>query len=111
MAAALAAAERRRNSMSDQAAVLSTPTVRVTGKRSLPPKNVATPSTATTSASSAEKVTPDPKQIRVSTGSSSDVPLPSPRVLFEAAPDNVSEIAETKQAEVANNTSTEGFLV
>lgn len=83
MAAALAAAERRRSTL--KADVMATPVnsgVRGTGKRSLEKNAMGELSTITTSASSNEKVTPDPKQIRVNPSSS---PLPA-RELFGGEP-------------------------
>ena len=91
MAAALAAAQRRRLELSGGAeGVAATPAVSVPatpvtrGKRSLPPKEDDLGTASTSAGAPTEKVTPDPKSIRV-VSPVAEVPLPSPRVLsFDA---------------------------
>ena len=86
---ALADAQRRRK-FEERYPLVGTPSVptatpclanRAAVKRALQ-KHVGDDSTTSTQASSCEKVTPDPKQIRIGSGGDA-VPLPSSRVLFD----------------------------
>ena len=81
MAAALAAAQRRRSELLGGAEHVAVPATPVTkGKRSLPKKEGDLGSSSTSASALTEKVTPDPKSIRV-VSPLAEVPLPSPRVL------------------------------
>ena len=77
VAAALDAAKHRRARV-EQLAALATPGA--SGKRKTIPKNDSSVASTSTTASSTEKVTPDPKHIR--TGDGDGLGAPEPKALF-----------------------------